>query len=541
MDGISAFETIVSLVQLAWQVTQYIKEVKGAEGERQKLILELIRARGTLITVKDLADGVEKDTWAEAITGLLGQNGPLDAFKDLLEGIMDKLGLERTSKKISKTQQAAPGSLKSQLSKIVGYFQRESSSISSTHAKRKRSETFEPPPNDYHWAITVKLKSTIKDLKWPFTQPEVEALINKLEPIKTHFLVVLSSDNIRLSKLIYGDTRAIVEHQEGSKPWTQEQKLLFGTISTLKPTRHATSAPLERLKQGASWLLHHDTFHDWLSSGSALLLIGSAGSGKTSICEVLENYLQGSDDASENLVVPIYFSMLDPHGFQSLQAFLALIVDHMLKARPQIQKYYNKLMLTGEGPLKVDDCLRIIHRARQDFQNVYVLLDALDECDHNLAQKVVAKLTGHRSPLRIFATSRPGLLANYFQYEITISEETVFNDLKTYVQTTLTEDLPSYRMLDPAQVAEITKKITAQSEGVYVMKPSDNFPDSLLIPHRIFYANLLIHELSKARTINEIFERLERSAQAKANPLYTILESLSKSEEGRQTIKEAGL
>jgi hypothetical protein len=62
MDGISAFETIVSLVQLAWQVTQYIKEVKGAEGERQKLILELIRARGLLITVKDLADGVEKDT-----------------------------------------------------------------------------------------------------------------------------------------------------------------------------------------------------------------------------------------------------------------------------------------------------------------------------------------------------------------------------------------------------------------------------------------------------------------------------------------------
>lgn len=97
MDGISVFETIVSLVQLAWQVTQYIKEVKGAERERQKLILELIRARGFLVTVKDLADGVEKDTWAEAITHLLGQNGPLDAFKGLLEDIMDRLGLERTS------------------------------------------------------------------------------------------------------------------------------------------------------------------------------------------------------------------------------------------------------------------------------------------------------------------------------------------------------------------------------------------------------------------------------------------------------------
>ncbi|PMD29253.1 hypothetical protein L207DRAFT_593672 [Hyaloscypha variabilis F] len=522
MDGISAFETIVSLVQLAWQVTQYIKEVKGAEGERQKLILELIRARGLLITVKDLADGVEKDTWAEAITGLLGQNGPLDAFKGLLEDIMDKLGLERTSKEAPKTQQAASGILKSRLSKLVNYFQRVSSSGSSTNATRKRSDTFEPPPNDYRWTITVQLKSTVKDLKWPFTQPEVEALIDKLEPIKTHFLVAISSDNIRLSKLIYGDTRAMIQHQEGSKPWTQEQKLLFKTISTIKPPPHATFEQLERLKQGASWLLHHSTFHDWLSSGSALLLIGGAGSGKTSICAVLENYLRGSDDASENLVVPIYFSISDPLGFDNLQAMLALIIEHMLKVRPQIQKYYNKLMLTGEGPLEVNDCLRIIHRARQDFQNVYILIDALDECDHELAQEAVAKLTGLRSPLRVFATSRPGPLAKYFQYEITISEEAISGDMETYVQTTLAEELPFYSRLDPAQVAKITKTIVAQSEGV------------------IFYAKLLIHELSRARTTGEIFDRLEGSARYTANPMSTILESLSKSEEGRQTIKEAG-
>jgi hypothetical protein len=475
MDGISAFETIVSLVQLAWQVTQYIKEVKGAEGERQKLILELIRARGLLLTVKDLADGVEKDTWARAITSLLGQNGPLGAFKSLLEDIMDKLGLETTSKEASKTQQAAPGFLKFRLSKLVSYLQREYSSGSPINATRKRSETFEPPPNDYHSTITVKLKSTIKDLKWPFTQPEVEALINKLEPIKTHFLVALSSDNIRLSKLIYGDTRAMIEHQEGSKPWTPEQKLIFETISILKPSPHATSEQLEKLRQGAGWLLHHSTFHDWLSTGSALLLIGKPGSGKTSICQVLEKYLQGSDDASENLVVPVYFSSLDPLGFQNIQAMLALIVDHMLKVRPQIQKYYNKLMLTGKGPLEVDDCLRIIHRARQDFQNVYILIDALDECDHKLAQDVVATLTKLRSPLRVFATSRPGPFSKNFQHEITISEEAVSSDMETYVQTTLAEELPFYSKLDPAQIAEITKKIVAQSEGVYATKPSTIF------------------------------------------------------------------
>ena len=534
MDGISAFETIVSLVQLAWQVTQYIKEVKGAEGERQKLILELIRARGLLIIVKDLADGVGKDTWAEAITHLLSQNGPLDAFKGLLEDIMDELGLEKISKEAPKTQQAAPGFLKSRLSKLVSYFQEDSSSGSSTNATRKRSEAFEPPPNDYQWTITVKLKSTIKDLKWPFTQPEVEALINRLEPIKTHFLVALSSDNVRLSKLIYGDTRAIIEHQEGSKPWTQEQKLVFKSISTLKLPPHATAEQLEKLRQGASWLLHHSTFHDWLDSGSTLLLIGIPGSGKTSICEVLENYLQGSDDAYGNLVIPIYFSFRDPLRFKNMQAMLALIVEHMLKVRPQTQKYYNNLMLTGEGPLEVDDCLRIIHRARQDFQNVYILIDALDECDPELAREVVARLTGLRSPLRVFATSRPGPLEKYFHYRIEISAEAALSDMKTYVQTALAEELPFYSRLDPGQVAEITEMIIAQSAGVYVMKPSGSFSDSLLIPHRFLYAKLLIRELSRARSTGETFDMLEMSARIKANPMSAILESLNKSEEGRQ-------
>jgi hypothetical protein len=131
-------------------------------------------------------------------------------------------------------------------------------------------------------------------------------------------------------------------------------------------------------------------------------------------------------------------------------------------------------------------------------------------------------------------------LAEYFQYEITISEEAISGDMETYVQTTLAEELPFYSRLDPAQVAKITKTIVTQSEGVYVMKRSDNFTYLLLIPHRIFYAKLLIHELSRARTTGEIFDRLEGSARYTANPMSTILESLSKSEEGRQTIKEAG-
>lgn len=89
------------------------------------------------------------------------------------------------------------------------------------------------------------------------------------------------------------------------------------------------------------------------------------------MCEAVENYLQSSTLSSETFVVAIYFFFINCHRLQSLQTVLAFIFEIMLWARPQLQKYYNRLMLTGEGPWEVTDCLRIIHRARQYFQHFY--------------------------------------------------------------------------------------------------------------------------------------------------------------------------
>lgn len=435
MDGLSAATTVISVLQTALQVINYVKAVRGAGEERQKLLLELIRARGLLATLTDVTEEVGNDKWSQALQSLDGPNGPLYAFKVLLEEIIDEMAIVRASKEAPKTQQSAPVVSKSRLSKLVGYYQRKSSSSSSSIAPTKRSEAFEPPPNDHHQTLAIKLDSAIKDLKWPFTQSRLQQLLNTLERIKTHFLVALSSDNVRLSKLIrdeletvHGevlvikdDTTAIREHQEGSKEWTSEQRLIFQSISTLDFSSRISPRELEKLKRTTNWLFGQSTFHQWRTSGGALLLSGLPGIGKTSICRVVENYLQSSGPSSEVFVVAIYFSHVNRPENQSLQAVLAFVIEHMLSVRPQFQKHYNKLMLTGEGPLEVADCLRIIHRARQDFQHFYIMLDALDECDHQQAQEVVERLTRLRTPLKIFATSRPSSLTNNFSYNITIS------------------------------------------------------------------------------------------------------------------------
>jgi hypothetical protein len=96
----------------------------------------------------------------------------------------------------------------------------------------------------------------------------------------------------------------------------------------------------------------------------------------------------------------------------------------MIHTYPRLQKYYNKLMLTGEGELEVSDSLRIIHRARQDFQHFWIIIDALDECERGLALELVKRLTGLRGPPNIFATSLcegADVLASHFTSQIKVT------------------------------------------------------------------------------------------------------------------------
>ena len=103
MDGLSATTTVLSLLQTAWQAIEYVKAVKGAVEARQKVLLELIRARALLASLSDVADEVKDDEWSRALQGLDGPDGALSAFKALLEKMMDEMGVERSPKTASQT------------------------------------------------------------------------------------------------------------------------------------------------------------------------------------------------------------------------------------------------------------------------------------------------------------------------------------------------------------------------------------------------------------------------------------------------------
>lgn len=119
----------------------------------------------------------------------------LSELKALLVWIMDEMGVPNHQQQGPSPSISVPdpGSL-GHREKIRSKF----SSRLSSHMRRAQN----PKPNSPAHSRDVGVKDAIKDMKWPFKEAEVLKLLSKLENIKTHLLLALSSDNIRLSRLI---------------------------------------------------------------------------------------------------------------------------------------------------------------------------------------------------------------------------------------------------------------------------------------------------------------------------------------------------
>lgn len=420
MDGLGGATTVISILQTAWQVIEYIKAVRGAEDDRKNIVIELIRARALLFSLNDVAVDTKDDEWARALQGLNRPDGVLASFKALLEELMDKLGVQKRANGPQMRQSPQTSTSTSQPTKRrdhhrIPFLQR---AFRSGHGRSSRPANGLAPGSEPKSSNVIQV--LVGDMTWPFTQPEVLEYLKTLERIKTDLILALSSDNIRLSKLMHDrlqvvagevhtmtdDVMAVRQHLLGSGEWTEQQKLVLQSIASVDYSSNTSPGEMDKLKQGAIRLLYHKAFLGWLTSENgttSLLLSGPPGIGKSSICKVVENYVQTTTPQSSIFVVAIYPTFA---RVKNLQTVLAYIVDRLLKTRPQVQIYYNQLMLTGEGELEISDCFRIIHRARQDFQEFYVLIDALDEFEDDSACQIVERLTQLRTPIKVFATSR---------------------------------------------------------------------------------------------------------------------------------------
>ena len=165
-----------------------------------------------------------------------------------------------------------------------------------------------------------------------------------------------------------------------------------------------------------AWLLKDARFEDWLSEKHSLLWVnGFAGSGKSVLCStVIQSVLRHRSSNPRIGIAFFYFSFNN----QSKQDELAMLRALLLQLSTQLHdgyadltRLYDSYKTSTPSPRVLIDYLR---RLIERFQDVYIMLDALDESPRDGPRgRVLDVLETVRDPglnglpgLHVFITSR---------------------------------------------------------------------------------------------------------------------------------------
>ncbi|KAF3065738.1 putative ankyrin repeat protein [Trichoderma lentiforme] len=145
------------------------------------------------------------------------------------------------------------------------------------------------------------------------------------------------------------------------------------------------NAGLDRREAGTcEWLIRDsEEFKTWQTNDRSLLwLHGKAGSGKSILSSSVIKHLQDQYVSEPSIVVSyFYFSFSDPEK-QKVDAMLASLTKQICSRQTQgsqLMKRLQQYKLNGQRP-DTETLEAVLIASASEFSNLYVVIDALDEC-----------------------------------------------------------------------------------------------------------------------------------------------------------------
>ncbi|KAK4072975.1 uncharacterized protein Triagg1_5652 [Trichoderma aggressivum f. europaeum] len=286
-------------------------------------------------------------------------------------------------------------------------------------------------------------------------------------------------------KTIGADISSLREAVENANRYRNEQELL-DWLCDIDPS-DMYNAARKRHKAGTSeWLIKEDEqFVSWVQSPCSFLwLHGKAGCGKSVLSSSVIHHLQREykDDAS-TAVVYFYFTFSDAKRQES-DGMLASLIKQVCCYRPNIPDLVNDLgdyKKKGMRP-STEELQNSLISTLRGFTNVYIVIDALDECSNMNTQReelmeiLHCILDTNLNNLHLFCTSRKesdidASLHHQFSkpgresLDLSSHLKEVERDIGEYIDSTLTNAKYSSWPIDIK--AEVRKVLIEKSDGMF--------------------------------------------------------------------------
>ena len=163
---------------------------------------------------------------------------------------------------------------------------------------------------------------------------------------------------------------------------------------------------------------------------------------------------------------------------QSIEYFVGAIVRQLVERKPAIPDYVHTLYENHQGKgtkPTLTECLELLRLLAKECSEVYIVIDALDECIEKGGQSIwsdlIIKLQAHIVNLNLLYTSRDMEIretAELFRNSTVIPIRATETDIRTYTM----EQLQSKNVLlqfcqeDPTLQEDILQAVISNAEGM---------------------------------------------------------------------------
>ncbi|RYO53180.1 hypothetical protein AA0113_g9296, partial [Alternaria arborescens] len=344
--------------------------------------------------------------------------------------------------------------------------------------------------------------------------------------------------------LIYGEGKdnalerlrsaAILKHKGRSQD--QEEKLgkIRSWLSAPDPSTNYHKAHKQRQAETGVWLLEGEQFTRWRErAASRLWLYGIPGCGKTILSStIIEHLLQYCHDDTSMVMAYFYFDFNDTQK-QDPELMLRSLLCQLLQSSVGILKGVDALFSSCENgkrqpPLHM--LLEVTRQAMQEFTQVYVILDALDECTQRseLMDMLETVARWQLDNLHLLMTSRKErdietCLESYVREEDTVclQRDVVDQDIQRYVQQRLRDKKSLAKWTKDAAISqEVEDALMRGAHGMYVFNQFFTKPKLTIV--RVSMGLMLRNSLATLpQTLDQTYDRI-LTAISKEDCVYAM-------------------
>ena len=427
---IGAAASVLQLIGVAGKAIKYINDIKNAPRERFRLVQELNSLYGILIELESRVDEAKMsgdDKRLSGLNSLTVKFGLIEQIGAALNSIVDKIKL------------------------------------------------------------ASKIKTVGRTLIWPFTKKEIAEIMEQIERQKSTINLALQGDQMNLAKAIKADTIQIPDLLTGVQEMqvgvtniqdrleAEAVQKIVDWFSPLSFGDRYNDVLSRRCEGTGNWFFEIPEVSAWLLSPekASLWCSGIPGAGKTTIAAIMTEHIEQTFIRDQSAAVACVYCNYKDKLVQTPANLLANVwmqIRGKGRLAPIMKELYASAATTGSSTRPgLDDITKILKDEVDRYAKVYVVIDALDECEPAYRIRLLTELKALQPKLKLMITSR---FFDAFGADMGIDTDVEIlasdDDIKRFVQdrVSITPRLRRWTAADSSLQATIEIKVIEAAQNM---------------------------------------------------------------------------